>query len=273
MANNTVDFNCLDFFKEEIRHESAAIKIKAVNRLNLIASALGPAKTAGELIPFVIQIVREEPYNSDEEFLYSMAKQYAVISDYNNGKDELLMEPLEMLAAKEETLIREQAIASFNHIVKRQPQLGPEFLVPAANRLATQNDFFTARVSACGIIPIAYKYASQDQKPALRKLFSTLCSDDTPMVRRAAANKLRELILVCDIPDLIADMIPIYRQLSQEETQDTIRAACVHTTIVIANMLNVEDNRQHATFFVKDAAEDRSWRVRLTVAKNFDQLC
>ena len=35
-------------------HE-AAIKIGAVNRLNLIASALGPQRTVSELIPYVTQ--------------------------------------------------------------------------------------------------------------------------------------------------------------------------------------------------------------------------
>jgi len=81
------------------------------------------------------------------------------------------------------------------------------------------------------------------------------------------------LITVCDAQDVLADMIAVYRQLSQEDTQDTIRVACVHTTLIIAGMLNDEDNRQHTLFVVKDATEDRSWRVRLTVAKLFDQLC
>lgn len=269
----TLDFNCLDFFKEEIRNDNAAIKIGAVNRLNLIASALGPAKTVADLIPYVIQVVHEDPYAHDEEFLFSMAKQYAVLSDYNNGRHELLIDPLEYLAGKEETVIRDQAIQSLSQIVKKQPQLGPEHLVPAVNRLATQNDFFTSRVSACALVPVVYKYANHDQKPALRKLFSALCLDDTPMVRRAAANKLRDLITVCDPQDVLADMIAVYRQLSQEDTQDTIRVACVHTTLIIAGMLSDEDNRQHTLFVVKDATEDRSWRVRLTVAKLFDQLC
>eukprot|EP00972_Heterocapsa_arctica_P066346 9787099-Heterocapsa_arctica.AAC.1 len=68
------DFNYLEFFKEEIRNENAAIKIGAVNRLNLIASALGPQRTVSELIPYVTQVVQEEPLCNDEEFLFSMAK-------------------------------------------------------------------------------------------------------------------------------------------------------------------------------------------------------
>merc|ERR1719454_2788619 len=115
------DFNYLDFFKEEIRNENAAIKIGAVNNIHLIASALGPEKTVNELIPYVVQVVQEEPLCNDEEFLFSMAKQYAVLSDYIGGHDELLVEPLEYLAAQEETVIRDQAVASLCTIAEKRP--------------------------------------------------------------------------------------------------------------------------------------------------------
>mmetsp|Transcript_16966 Transcript_16966/g.36527 ORF Transcript_16966/g.36527 Transcript_16966/m.36527 type:complete len:591 (+) Transcript_16966:118-1890(+) len=271
MANTEFDY--LAFFKEEIKNENAAIKIGAVNRLNLIASALGPAKTVSDLIPYVTNVVQEEPLCNDEEFLFSMAKQYAVLSDYINGHDELLIAPLEHLAAQEETVIRDQAITSLCRIVERRPNLAPDYLVPTLHRLATKSDFFTARVSACALLPTAYRWANEDQKAALRKAYTTLCADDTPMVRRAAAHKMRDLISVCEKSEILADLIQVYKQLSQEDTQDTIRVACVHTTLVMANMLNQEENRQHTLQVIKEAAEDRSWRVRLTVAKNFDQLC
>lgn len=271
--SSVADLNPLDFFKEEIRNESAAIKIGAVNRIHLIASALGPQKTLNELLPFIMQAVQEEPLCNDEEFLFSMAKQYASLTEYVNGQYEILIGPLEHLAAQEETVIRDKAIESLQAIVEKNPKLVPEYLVPTLNRLAHKTDFFTARVSACSLFPTAYKHATDEQKANLRKIYTTLCGDDTPMVRRAAANRLRDLVEVCDKQDLLSDMIGVYKQLSQEDTQDTIRVACVLTTLVIAKMFNVEENRQHTIGVVKDAAEDRSWRVRLQVAKNFDQLC
>lgn len=273
MSSPGPDFNCLEFFKEEIRNESAVIKIGAVNKLHLIASALGPQRTVNELLPYVTQVVQEEPLCNDDEFLYSMAKQYAVLSDYISGNDELLILPLEHLAAQEETVIRDQAIQSLCKVIEKKPSLAPEHLVPSLHRLATKTDFFTARVSACALLPIAYRHVTDEQKAGLRKAYTALCADETPMVRRAAAHKMRDFVSVCGKQDLLADMINVYKQLSQEDTQDTIRVACVHTTLVIAQMFNAEENRQHTVSVIKDAAEDRSWRVRLTVAKHFDQLC
>eukprot|EP00440_Ansanella_granifera_P046811 gb/GFBE01050690.1/.p1 GENE.gb/GFBE01050690.1/~~gb/GFBE01050690.1/.p1 ORF type:complete len:593 (+),score=177.73 gb/GFBE01050690.1/:1-1779(+) len=273
MAAGGADFNYLEFFKEEIRNENATIKIGAVNNLHLIASALGPQKTADELIPYISKVVTEEPLCNDDEFLYSIAKQYAVLSDYMNGNDESLIEPLEHLASQEETVIRDQAIQSLCKVIEKRPALATDHLVPALLRLSLKMDFFTARVSACALLPLAYRHVKDDQKTVLRKTFTTLCADETPMVRRAAAHKMRDFVHECSKEDLLTDLITNYKQLSQEDTQDTIRVACVHATLVIARMLNAEENRQHTVSVINEAAQDRSWRVRLTVAKNFDQLC
>mmetsp|Transcript_16979 Transcript_16979/g.53349 ORF Transcript_16979/g.53349 Transcript_16979/m.53349 type:complete len:593 (+) Transcript_16979:84-1862(+) len=267
------DFNCLEFFKEEIRNESASIKLNAVNNVNLIASALGPARTVSELLPFIVQAVLEQPLCDDEEFLFSVAKQYAVLSEYIDGKDELLIGPLEHMAAQEETVIRDQAIQSLGTIVDKRPSLVPEYLVPTLHRLATKTDFFTARVSACSLLPMVYKHCSEDQKVGLRKVYTMLCADETPMVRRAAAHKMRDFISVCAKEDILLDVIMVYKQLSQEDTQDTIRVASVHTTLVLVRMFNSEDNKLYTVNVIRDASQDRSWRVRLTVAKHFDQLC
>jgi len=170
-------------------------------------------------------------------------------------------------------VIRDQAVVSLCAVVEKKPSLVAEYLVPCLHRLATRTDFFTARVSACSLFPTAHKYASDDQKAGIRKAYTTLCADDTPMVRRAAAHKMRDFFSVCDKSDLLADLLPVYKQLSQEDTQDTIRVACVHTTVVLASAFAAEENRQHTAPVIKDAAEDRSWRVRLTIVKNFDQFC
>eukprot|EP00931_Biecheleriopsis_adriatica_P049848 TRINITY_DN2883_c0_g1_i2.p1 TRINITY_DN2883_c0_g1~~TRINITY_DN2883_c0_g1_i2.p1 ORF type:complete len:599 (-),score=119.89 TRINITY_DN2883_c0_g1_i2:41-1837(-) len=267
------EFDYLGFFKEEIMNDNPTIKIGAVNNLHLIASALGPQKTVSELIPYVTQVVQEEPLKNDDEFLYSMAKQYAVLSDYINGQDDLLIAPLEHLAAQEETVIRDQAIQSLFKIIEKRPSLAPDYLVPTLHRLATKTDFFMARISACGLLPLAYRHVKEDHKAGLRKAFNTLCADETPMVRRAAAHKMKDFFEVCSKQDVLTDLITVYKQLSQEDTQDTIRVASVHASLVLAKMLNADENRQHTVQVMKEAATDRSWRVRLTVAKKFDELC
>lgn len=266
-------FDAFEFFKEEIKNESSAVKIGAVGRLNLIASAIGQHNTINRLLPELFKVIHEEPLCNDEEFLFCVAKQYAVLKEYVPDSDiEQLIPPLEHLAAQEETVIRDQAIVSLCEIVEKKSSLA-EKLVDTLKRLAVKQDFFTARVSACALLPTTYKHASAEQRTELRKIFNQLCADDTPMVRRAAAHKLKDFIEVCDKSDVLNDMIQVYKQLSQEDTQDTIRVACVQTTLVIAEMFSDEENRQWTVIVIQEACVDRSWRVRLTVARHFDKFC
>ncbi len=69
------------------------------------------------------------------------------------------------------------------------PESIEEYFVPMIRRLAS-GEWFTSRTSACGLFAVAYPSASESTKQELRKSFHNLCSDDTPMVRRAAAAKL-----------------------------------------------------------------------------------
>ena len=129
-------FDYLEFFKEEIQNESASIRLSALSNVVLIASAIGPQRAADELIPFCTKIVRDESLATDEEFLFTMAKQYAELSNFIDDRNELLMAPLEALAAEEETVIRDEAIISMCLIAEKNPKLGDEYLVLQRNGLS-----------------------------------------------------------------------------------------------------------------------------------------
>lgn len=51
----------------------------------------------------------------------------------------------------------------------------------------------------------------------LRNQFRTLCQDDTPMVRRAAAAKLGEFANAVEMEFLKSDIIPMFVNLAQDE--------------------------------------------------------
>jgi serine/threonine-protein phosphatase 2A regulatory subunit A len=55
----------------------------------------------------------------------------------------------------------------------------------------------------------------------LRSHFRSLCQDDTPMVRRAAASKLGELAKVVEAEYLKSDIIPMFINLAQDEQVTT----------------------------------------------------
>lgn len=99
----------------------------------------------------------------------------------------------------------------------------------AVQRLAT-TDWFTSRVSACGLFATAYPRSPSHLRADLRQLFGKLCRDDTPMVRRAAAFRLGKFAETME-PDLISkELIPLFQDLTQdgELTVNTAERAFKH---------------------------------------------
>ncbi len=52
---------------------------------------------------------------------------------------------------------------------------------------------------------------------SLLRHFRTLCSDDTPMVRRAAASKLGEFAKVLELDYVKSDIISLFTALASDE--------------------------------------------------------
>jgi hypothetical protein len=84
-------------------------------------------------------------------------------------------------------------------------------------RLAA-GEWFTTRVSSCGLFHIAYPSASYQLKPELRVIYGQLCQDDMPMVRRAAASNLGKFAATIEQPHLKAEIMTIFDDLTQDGT-------------------------------------------------------
>lgn len=88
-------------------------------------------------------------------------------------------------------------------------------LLFAAQRLA-QGEWFTSRVSACGLFAVAYPRCSVPQRTELRQLYGQLCHDETPMVRRAAAQKLGPYAAVMERDAVSRELLPLFTDLTRD---------------------------------------------------------
>lgn len=89
------------------------------------------------------------------------------------------------------------------------------YYLAVVRRLAG-GDWFTSRASACGLFAPVYAKAGAAQDE-LRKLFGTLCQDDTPMVRRPACVQLAKLVKKVSKPQLLADIVPLLNGLALDD--------------------------------------------------------
>lgn len=93
-------------------------------------------------------------------------------------------------------------------------------------RLAA-GEWFTARVSSCGLFHIAYPSASEVLKTELRTIYNQLCQDDMPMVRRSAASNLGKFAATVEPAHLKTDIMSIFEDLTQDGMEAFISEYCV----------------------------------------------
>jgi serine/threonine-protein phosphatase 2A regulatory subunit A len=199
---------------DELRSEDVQLRLNAIRRVSTIALALGPDRARDELIPFL-----QDSVDDEDEILLALADELGKnFEEYIGGKEwaHVLLGPLENLSAVEETLVRDkvrfnfvmdqlrdrdlrglyhlanvlQAAESITKIaaVLTSQQIEQHY-IPLLNRLS-HGEWFTSRTSSAALYAPVYSKVSPAIQEELRKGFAALGSDDTPMVRRAAAKWL-----------------------------------------------------------------------------------
>lgn len=144
---------------ELLRSDDLSSRISAAHKLTTIAAALGPERTREELLPFLSDGVDDE-----DEVLVAIAGSLGKLIPYVVGGGgstststcSCLLGPLELLLAVEENVVREKAAESAIAVGNALPEkeYRSEF-VGMIGRLA-RKEWFTARISGCGLIPIAF---------------------------------------------------------------------------------------------------------------------
>lgn len=179
-----------------------------------------------------------------------------------------LLKPLEWMCNIEETTVRDEAVASLNLIGRsmESEQVKAEFL-PIVLVLSRHMEWFTPRVSACGLFPLAMQKLSGDAAASkeLREGFKQLGIDETPMVRRAAALQLSDFAKALGEALTTEDLLPLYRTLLSDE-QDSVRVNALKSTPAVCKLIGslrkevLKDN-------FKKCVGDKSWRVRVACAE------
>lgn len=254
---------------DELRHEDMQLRLNSMRRLGTIAVALGEERTRNELMPFLNDSIDDE-----DEVLLVLAEELGNFVNAVGGKNfaYTLLVPLETLCIVEESTVRDKAVESICKItLAMSEEHVSEHFVPLVDRLA-KRDWFTSRISACGLFSVGYHKLQVPSRVALRTLFEALCKDDTPMVRRAAAKNISGFVAVVE-PDLVqAQLFPLFKHLAKDE-QDSVRLLAVENCVSFIKVLPVSFNVSEILPIVMTLAADKSWRVRWSVAENICSLC
>ncbi|NWH67721.1 2AAA phosphatase, partial [Geococcyx californianus] len=178
--------------------------------------------------------------------------------------------PLESLATVEETVVRDKAVESLRAVSHEHspPDLEGHF-VPLVKRLAG-GDWFTSRTSACGLFSVCYPRVSSPVKAELRhwstsRARSSPCSPTWHPTSRYQSFLEGPHGAVAGGPGGpgVSPVAP---------AQDSVRLLAVEACVSIAQLLPQEELEGLVMPTLRQAAEDKSWRVRYMVADKFTEV-
>lgn len=153
--------------------------------------------------------------------------------------------------------------------------------------LATK-EWFTARISAATLIASMYPNLSTLQQEEHLKYYDALCRDDTPMVRRVAAQNLGAMldaVVTANGRSSLSEngvvptvLIPLYEILASNEQPDSVRLQTTENCVMFGKVLSKFSPDYTVTELalvkrllplILATIDDRSWRVRWTAASKF----
>ncbi|MCO5555547.1 hypothetical protein L7F22_009092 [Adiantum nelumboides] len=226
-------------------------------------------RTRKELIPFL-----SENNDDDDEVLLAMAEELGAFIPYVGGIEHahVLLPPLETLCTVEETVVREKAVESLCRIGTQMRGADlVDWFIPLVKRLGA-GEWFTARVSACGLFHIAYPSAPDALRTELRAVYNQLCHDDMPMVRRSAASHLGKFAATVEAVFLKTEIMSFFRDLTLD-VQDSVRILAVEGCAALGKLLEPQDCVANILPVIINFSQDKSWRVRYMVANQLYDLC
>lgn len=166
-----------------------------------------------------------------------------------------------------------QAVESLNKICEELSQQQIEqYFIPLVVRLS-KADWFTSKISACGLYNVPYQRATPASQEGLRQQFAQLAHDETPMVRRQAATHLAAFLKSMPPAVIVSDVLPLFQHLAADD-QDSVRLLTVDVLIAISEALPKEQQSSHGILLasLRNLFEDKSWRVRYMVANRYEQI-
>jgi serine/threonine-protein phosphatase 2A regulatory subunit A len=166
-----------------------------------------------------------------------------------------------------------QAVESLNRICEELSQQQVEdYFIPLVIRLS-KADWFTSKISATGLYTVPYGKATKASQDGLRQQYSLMVHDETPMVRRQAANNLAKFVKAMQPAVISEEVIPLFQHLANDD-QDSVRLLTVDILIAIAEVVPKEQQASHSILInsLRNLFNDKSWRVRYMVADRFEKV-
>ena len=255
------DFKKASFIIESLKSENQPIRLFCAKRLTDLGNTLGVARIEDELIPFITDLILN--FENDGEILSEYSNQILnllIILKKNNRLSFIGIRSLEILSGNDDEIVRQTAINNLSKLIELlDEQIITNEIFPLMKRLI-ENDLKT-KMSCCYLFPIVYpKLENSDIKKELLQVYSEISKDESPSVRRAAADNIKFFCKV-EENEVISLLFKLYNDFIKDSV-DIVKIYTIQSTPDLLNKLSINNQEKLILNFTKSMAEEKAWRVK-----------
>ena len=164
-----------------------------------------------ELIPMLTELI--DKIDCQPELMMNLAEQLGKLTDYLGEEHNSvhLLKPLELILPADDSIVREKAVASLKIVGQNiSDQAVLDDYMPMVKRMR-KGDLFSMRISASFLYAQIYGRLDTTHKEYAQAKFQKLAKDDTPMVRRGAAQSMSILAESIEKEHAQGYLVPLLR--------------------------------------------------------------
>ena len=255
------DFKKASLVIESLKSDYQPIRLFCAKRLTDLGNILGIVRIEDELIPFITDLILN--FENDGEILGEYSNQILnllKVLKKNNRLSFIGIRSLEILSGNDDEIVRQTAINNLSKLIELlDEQIITNEIFPLMKRLI-ENDLKT-KMSCCYLFPIVYpKLENQDIKKELLQVYSEISKDESPSVRRAAADNIKFFCKV-EENEVIGLLFKLYNEFIKDPV-DIVKIYTIQSTPDLLNKLSINLQENLILNFTKSMAEERAWRVK-----------
>ena len=266
------EFKKASLIIDSLKSENQPIRLFCAKRLTELGKILGIHRIEDELIPFITDLILN--FEEDGEVLSEYSNQILNLLKTLKQHDILSfigIRSLEILSGNDDEIVRQTSINNLSKLIELlDEQIITNEIFPLMKRLI-ENDLKT-KMSCCYLFPIVYpKLENQDIKKELLQVYCEISKDESPSVRRAAADNIKYFCKVQD-SEVINLLFKLYTDFIKDSV-DIVKIFTIESTPNLLNRLPYQNQEKLILNFTKSMAEEKAWRVKYSAIECISKIC
>ena len=266
------EFKKASLIIDSLKSDIQQIRLFCAKRLTELGKILGVQRIEEELIPFITDLILN--FEEDGEVLSEYSNQILNLLKTLKQNDILSfigIRSLEILSGNDDEIVRQTSINNLSKLIELlDEQIITNEIFPLMKRLI-ENDLKT-KMSCCYLFPIVYpKLENQDIKKELLQVYCEISKDESPSVRRAAADNIKYFCKVQD-NEVINLLFKLYSDFIKDPV-DIVKIYTIESTPNLLNRLPYQSQEKLILNFTKSMAEEKAWRVKYSAIECISKIC